>query len=131
METSKMKIFGGDQKSKISDIKRGDVFLANLDPAIGSEQGKTRPVLIIQNDILNQNAPTAIVASITSKVFTKEYPMNVQLSQGNAGLDKNSTVLLSQIRTIDKTRLMKKLGSLDEMLMKKINLAIKISLEIA
>lgn len=112
------------------EIKRGDVFLANLDPAVGSEQGKTRPVLIIQNDILNQNAPTTIVAAITSKIFTKEYPMNVQLSQGDAKLDKNSTVLLNQIRTIDKSRLMRKIGLLDEMLMKKVDLALKMSLNI-
>jgi mRNA interferase MazF len=109
-------------------IKRGDIFLANLEPIIGSEQGGIRPVLIIQNDVSNNHSPVVTIASITSKFFTKEYPTNVSLPKNFSGLEKDSTILLNQIRTIDKSRLMKKFGSLDFYFMNKVDLAIKISL---
>ncbi len=86
-------------------IKRGDVFYVNLDPTKGSEQAGTRPVLVIQNDVGNDYAPTVIVAPLTTKSFTKRYPTNVNIPKGTAGLKADSTVLLSQIRTIDKGRL--------------------------
>ena len=111
-------------------LKRGDIVLVNLDPVVGSEQGKVRPALVVQNNIGNQYSPTTIVAPITSKVFSKEFPTNVQLSPMDSGLEKDSTVLLNQIRTIDKSRIVKILGRLDIYLMNKVNLAIKASLEL-
>ncbi|MBI2632725.1 type II toxin-antitoxin system PemK/MazF family toxin [Candidatus Pacearchaeota archaeon] len=112
------------------EIKRGDVLLVNLKPIIGSEQGGIRPVLIIQNDIGNKYSPVVIVAAITSKI-SKEYPTNVFLSRKDSKLDKDSVVLLNQIRTIDKGRIIKKISSLDTELMRKIDLALKVSLDLS
>jgi mRNA interferase MazF len=109
-------------------IKRGDIFLANLEPIKGSEQGGVRPVLIIQNDVSNKYSPVSIVAAITSKVFEKEFSTNVFISRKESGLNKDSTILLNQLRTIDKSRLIRKSGSLDLDLMGKVNLALRISL---
>ena len=109
-------------------IQRGGVVIASLEPVRGSEQGGTRPVLIIQNDIGNEAASTTIVAPLTTKRFSRGYPTNVELPRGVSGLKFDSTVLLSQIRTIDKTRLEKKIGYLPESYMEKIGQAIKISL---
>ena len=111
-------------------IRRGDIVLANLEPVVGSEQGSIRPVLIIQNDISNQYSPTTIIAPITSKVYEKEFPTNVKLSKQDSGLDKNSNVLLNQIRTIDKSRIRNRISSLDSFMMDKIRLAIRISLDL-
>ena len=112
------------------DIQRGDIVLVNLDPVIGSEQGKTRPALVIQNDIGNKYSPTTIVAPITSKIFSKEFSTNVQISPQDSGLENESTILLNQIRTLDKSRISKKLGSIKDQIMKKVDLAIKISLNV-
>ena len=112
------------------DINRGDIFLADLKPVKGSEQGGIRPILIIQNDISNKHSPVTIIASLTSKMFEKEFPTNVFLLKKDSKLGKDSTVLLNQIRTIDKSRLIKKISSLDKQLMKKVDLAIKISLDL-
>lgn len=109
-------------------IKRGDVFWVNLNPIRGSEQAGRRPALVIQNDIGNQAAPTTIVAPLTTKSFSKEYPTNVNLPKGVSGLRSDSTVLLSQIRTVDKIRLEKKIGHLPESYLLKIDKALKISL---
>jgi len=128
METSKIKIFDGAQKSKISDIKRGDIVLAGLEPVKGSEQGGVRPVLVIQNDEGNRFSPTTIIAPITSKEFSKEFPTNVAISKQESRLNNDSTILLNQIRTIDKSRVIKKISSLDFYTMNKVDLAIKISL---
>ena len=111
-------------------IKRGDILLVNLEPVIGSEQGRIRPVLVIQNDISNEYSPTTIIAPITSKVYKKEYPTNVFLSKQDSKLDKDSTVLLNQIRTIDKSRIKRRISSLNGFTMKKVDLAIKISLDL-
>ncbi len=111
-------------------IKRGDIFLANLEPIKGSEQGGTRPVLIIQNNIYNKHSPVTIIAAITSKIYEKEYPTNVSLDKKDSKLDKDSTVLLNQLRTIDKRRLIRKISSLDEQLMKKVDMAIKVGLDL-
>jgi len=112
-------------------IKRGDLFWVNLDPTRGSEQAGRRPVLVIQNDIGNEVAPTTIIAPLTTKSFSKEYPTNVHLPSGIGGLKSNSTILLSQIRTLDKSRLQKKIGHLSETYLEKVNRAIKISLGLA
>ncbi len=109
-------------------IKRGEIVLANLEPTKGSEQGGIRPVLILQNDVSNKYSPVTIIAAITSKVSEKEYPTNVFVSQEDSHLDRDSTILLNQIRTIDKSRIIKKVSSLDFYFMHKVDLAIKISL---
>ena len=110
------------------DIKRGDIILVDLEPVKGSEQGGIRPCLIIQNDKGNKYSPLTIIAPLTSKDFTKEFPTNVFVSREESGLDKDSTILLNQIKTIDKSRIMKKISSLNSFLMNKVDLAIKISL---
>ncbi|MDP3987100.1 MAG: type II toxin-antitoxin system PemK/MazF family toxin [Nanoarchaeota archaeon] len=115
---------------KIGRCKRGEIFIANLNPIRGSEQGGTRPVLVVQNNTGNEYSPTTIVAPITSRVYNKEFPTNVFLSKSDSKLDKDSTVLLNQIRTIDKNRLAKRISLLDELIMKKVNNALKISLDL-
>ena len=109
-------------------IIRGNIVIANLEPVKGSEQGGVRPVLIIQNDEGNKFSPTTIIASITSKKFTKEYLTNVFISKQDSHLNRDSTIMLNQIRTIDKSRIMKKISSLDNFTMNKVDRAIKISL---
>lgn len=111
-------------------IIRGEVVVANLEPVKGSEQGGIRPVLIIQNDTLNKYAPTTIIAPITSKIYTKEYPTNVIIKKEDFILKLDSTILLNQIKTIDKKRIIKKIGSLDNFTMNKIDRAIKVSLSL-
>jgi mRNA interferase MazF len=111
-------------------IKRGDIFLANLEPIKGSEQGGIRPVLIIQNDISNNYSPITIIAAITSKNFEKEFPTNIFISKNDSRLNKDSTIMLNQLRTIDKLRLIKKVGFLDNYLMHRVDMAIKISLSL-
>ena len=108
-------------------IKRGDVLLVNLEPVIGSEQGKIRPVVVVQNNISNEYSPTIIIAPITSKIYSKEFPTNVQLFAEDSGLKKESTILLNQIRTIDKSRIIKNLSKLNIEIMKRVDLAIKAS----
>ena len=112
-------------------IKRGDIFYVNLDPAQSSEQAGTRPVLVIQNDIGNEYAPTVIIAPLTSRIFSTRYPTNVHLSKGVAGLREESAVLLSQIRTIDKRRLERTVGHLPSVLMRQVDAAIKVSLALS
>lgn len=105
------------------EIRRGDIFYANLDPVIGSEQGGIRPVLVIQNNTGNEYSPTVIVAAITSKPKTK-LPTHVSL-KNRKGLEKNSVVLLEQIRTIDKIRLENYVGTVDRFQMRKIDEALR------
>jgi mRNA interferase MazF len=109
-------------------IKRGDLFWVDLDPVEGSEQAGRRPVLVIQNDIGNEFSPTVIIAPLTTRSFTREYPTNVRVPKSVSGLKEDSTALLSQIRTVDKKRLGKKIGHLSGILISKIDQAIKISL---
>jgi mRNA interferase MazF len=111
-------------------IKRGELFWVNLDPVKGSEQAGRRPVLVLQNDIGNEFSPTTIIAPLTTTQFAKEYPTNVFFPKGTAGLKFDSTILLSQIRVIDKIRLEKKIGHLSEKLMGKTEVALKISLDL-
>ncbi len=109
-------------------VRRGDIFYADLSPVVGSEQGGTRPVLILQNDIGNQYSPTTIVAAITSKIAKAKLPTHVEMPAGPGGLEKDSVILLEQIRTIDKSRLMEKVTSLSRETMLKVNHAVEISL---
>lgn len=108
-------------------VKRGDVFFADLSPVVGSEQGGVRPVLIIQNDIGNRFSPTVIVAAITAKIQKAKLPTHVELSAEAHGFERDSVVLLEQIRTIDKQRLTDKITHLDEETMKKVNESLSIS----
>lgn len=108
-------------------IKRGDIYYADLSPVVGSEQGGVRPVLIVQNDIGNKYSPTVIAAAITSQINKAKLPTHIEISAQEYGLQKDSVILLEQIRTIDKKRLREKIGHLDDELMDKVNEAIGIS----
>ena len=112
------------------DIKRGEIVLVNFAPAKGSEQKGIRPSLIIQNDIFNKYSPTTIVAPITSRIFKKEYPTNVLIKREDSKLNLDSTILLNQIKTIDKRRIIKKISSLESFTLNKVNRAIKVSLSV-
>lgn len=111
-------------------IKRGDIFYADLSPVIGSEQGGVRPVMIIQNDIGNRHSPTVICAAITSKMNKAKLPTHVEIDANKCNLVKNSVVLLEQVRTIDKQRLKDFICHVDDKLMKQIEEALRISLEL-
>ena len=108
-------------------IKRGDIFYADLDPIIGSEQGGIRPVLIIQNDVGNKHSPTVIAAAITSQREKAKLPTHIELRAASCGLSRDSVVLLEQIRTIDKRRLKERMGELDAPSMSQVNNALEIS----
>ena len=110
------------------EIKRGDIYYADLNPVIGSEQGGNRPVLVIQNNVGNKYSPTIIVSAITSKIYKAKIPTHIELSATEYGLPKDSVVLLEQLRTIDKMRLKQKIASLDDEKMQKVNKALEISL---
>ena len=109
-------------------VLRGEILLVNFEPIVGSEQGRIRPALVIQNDIFNKISPLTIVAPITSRIYSKEFPTNVFLSKEDSKLKNDSTILLNQIRTIDKKRIVRKLSSLNGHLMRKVDLAIEVSL---
>ena len=108
-------------------VRRGDIYYADLSPVVGSEQGGVRPVLIVQNDIGNKYSPTVIAAAITSQKTKSNLPTHIELSAKKTGLQKDSIVLLEQIRTIDKHRLKEKMGKLDERSMEMVDEAIGIS----
>ena len=112
------------------EIKIGDILLVNFEPVRGSEQGGIRPSLVIQNDLGNKYSPTTIIAPITAKKFNKEFPTNIHLLKEDSKLEKDSTILFNQIRTIDKSRVIKRISTLDETIMKKVDMAIKVSLGI-
>lgn len=109
-------------------VKRGDIFYADLSPVVGSEQGGTRPVLVVQNDVGNKFSPTVIISAITSKINKAKLPTHIEISAEEYGLSKDSVILLEQIRTIDKKRLREKIGRLDDELMENVNEAISVSL---
>ncbi len=108
--------------------KRGEIYLVNFDPTIGAEIKKTRPALILQNDIGNQYSPLTIVAAITSAIDNKQYPTEVLIKSSESGIKIDSLILLNQIRTIDKRRLIKKIGKVEEEILRKVNQALQISL---
>ncbi|NLK94273.1 MAG: type II toxin-antitoxin system PemK/MazF family toxin [Clostridiales bacterium] len=111
-------------------VKRGDIFYADLSPVIGSEQGGIRPVIIMQNDIGNRYSPTVIVAAITSQINKAKLPTHVEISSIEYGLNRDSVVLLEQIRTLDKKRLKEKIGHMTDSDMQKVNKALLISLSL-
>ncbi len=109
-------------------IKRGEIYYADLSPVVGSEQGGIRPVLIIQNDVGNKYSPTVIVSAITSQLGKAKLPTHIELSAIEYNLPKNSVALLEQIRTLDKRRLQEKVTTLSDDKMREVNKAILISL---
>lgn len=111
----------------MDDIKRGELYYADLSPVVGSEQGGVRPVLIVQNDVGNKYSPTVIVAAVTSQINKARIPTHIELNS-SYGLTKDSVLLLEQIRTLDKRRLREKIGILDDKCMENVNQALLISL---
>lgn len=109
------------------NIKRGDIYYADLSPVVGSEQGGIRPVLIVQNDVGNKYSPTVIAAAITSRIDKNKMPTHIDVGALEYGLERDSVILLEQIRTLDKKRLREKMGHLDEDVMNKVNSAISVS----
>lgn len=113
--------------AKVNIVRRGEVYLVNFDPTVGSEIKKTRPALVIQNDTANRYSPITIVAAITSKFDDELYPTEVLISAGEGGLKQDSVVVFDQLRTIDKRRIVKKLGKVNELTLKRSDIALKIS----
>ena len=111
-------------------IKRGDIFYADLRPVVGSEQGGIRPVLIIQNDIGNKHSPTVICAAITSRMNKAKLPTHIEIDASSYDLVRDSVILLEQLRTIDKQRLREKICHIDGELLKKVDEALRVSLEL-
>ena len=109
-------------------IKRGDIYYADLNPVVGSEQGGIRPIIVLQNDLGNRYSPTIIAAATTSKLYKAKLPTHIELSKDETPLPKDSVVLLEQIRTIDKSRIKEKIGELPPQLMQQINDALLLSL---
>jgi mRNA interferase MazF len=109
-------------------VKRGDIYYADLSPVVGSEQGGIRPVLIIQNDVGNRYSPTVICAAITSRMNKAKLPTHIEIDSRRCQIMKDSVILLEQIRTIDKQRLKDMIGHLDKERMKSVDEAIRVSL---
>ncbi|MCQ2354522.1 MAG: type II toxin-antitoxin system PemK/MazF family toxin [Clostridia bacterium] len=116
-----------NNQTYINNIKRGDIFYADLSPVVGSEQGGLRPVLIIQNDVGNRYSPTVIAAAITSRMGKTRLPTHIDIYAEKAGLSRDSVILLEQIRTLDKRRLRERIGHLDEGIMGEVNSALAVS----
>ena len=109
-------------------IKRGELYYADLSPVVGSEQGGVRPVLVVQNDVGNKYSPTVIAAAVTSKINKAKLPTHIELPSSSYGLQRDSVILLEQIRTLDKRRLKERIGELNEITMNQVDKAILISL---
>ena len=120
-------LFRRSVNSVDTNVKRGDIYFADLSPVVGSEQGGIRPVLIVQNDVGNKHSPTVIAAAITSQINKARLPTHIELSARSFGLTKDSVILLEQIRTIDKKRLLERMGKLDEGVMSRVDEAIAVS----
>ena len=111
-------------------MRRGDVYYSDLRPVVGSEQGGIRPVLIVQNDVGNKHSPTIIVAAITSKQNKAKLPTHIELSAKRYDMERDSVILLEQLRTVDKRRLKDRVCHLDEDMMRQVNKGLMISLEL-
>ncbi len=111
----------------MSIVKRGEIYYADLSPVVGSEQGGMRPVLIVQNDTGNRHSPTVIAAAITSRLDKAQLPTHIALAEGSAGLNRDSIILLEQIRTLDKSRLRERMGRVDEPTMNAVDAALAVS----
>lgn len=112
------------------EVCRGEIYYADLSPVVGSEQGGIRPVLVVQNDVGNKYSPTVIIAAITSQLSKAKLPTHIELEKSKFELQKDSVVLLEQIRTLDKRRLKEKICSLDECTMRRVDVALMISMGI-
>ena len=110
-----------------SNVRRGDIYYADLSPVVGSEQGGMRPVLIVQNNVGNRFSPTVIAAAITSQLNKAKLPTHIEIEARTYGLSKDSVILLEQVRTLDKRRLREKMGRLDEQVMGQVDDAIAVS----
>ena len=110
--------------------RRGDVYLANLDPYIGSEQGGTRPVVVVQNNVGNRYSPTVIVLAVTSRMNKARLPTHIEVPSPIGGLPRDSVILAEQVRTLDKQRLTERLGALPESVMAQVDRALLMSLGI-
>ena len=119
--------FSECEQSVDTNVRRGDIYYADLSPVVGSEQGGVRPVLIIQNDTGNRYSPTVIAAAITSQTGKANLPTHISLAARSCGLTRDSVILLEQIRTIDKSRLRERMGKLDDTTMTKVDNAIAVS----
>lgn len=119
-----------EKEGKINFPKRGEIYLVEFDPARGHEIQKTRPALIIQNDIGNRYSPITIVAAITSKFNTPPHPTDVIVEQIHSGLSLRSAVAVNQIRSVDRRRLVRRLGRLDDTAMSQVDQALRISLDL-
>lgn len=127
-----MKEFGGRLTAIygrviLMNVKRGDIYYADLSPVVGSEQGGVRPVLIVQNDVGNKYSPTVIAAAITSQQDKTRLPTHINVNGDGCGLSKDSVVLLEQVRTLDKRRLRERMGNLSQTDMSKVNKALFVS----
>jgi mRNA interferase MazF len=116
------------RRTTITQPKRGEIYLVNFDPTIGAEIQKTRPALVIQNDVANRHSPITIVAAITSQFEEPLYPTEVLIQPPEGGLTIPSVTLLNQIRSVDKRRLVRRLGALAPATMARVDRAILISL---
>jgi mRNA interferase MazF len=116
------------RRTTITQPKRGEIYLVNFDPTIGAEIQKTRPALVIQNDVANRHSPITIVAAITSQFEEQLYPTEVLIQPPEGGLTIPSVTLLNQIRSVDKRRLVRRLGALAPATMARVDRAILISL---
>jgi len=117
-----------ERRSRITYPRRGEVYLVTFDPTVGSEIQRTRPALIIQNDIANRHSPITIVAAITSQFEEPLYPTEVLITPPEGGLTTTSVALLNQIRSIDRRRLVRRLGRVTEATMERVNRAMQLSL---
>jgi len=115
-------------KRAVNYPRRGEVYLVNFDPVIGAEIRKTRPALILQNDIANRHSPLTIVAAITSQFEEPLYPTEVLLTAGEGGTTRDSVILLNQIRSVDKRRLARRLGTIRSESMRRVDRSLQISL---
>ncbi len=112
------------------EIHRGDIFIADLDPVVGSEQGGVRPVLIVQNERGNRFSPTVICAAMTSKIGKNDLPTHVWIASGDSGLKSDSLVLCEQIRTLEKQRLRVKAGEIGGLCIQRVDQALRCAMAI-
>ena len=115
------------RKAKLIRPRRGEIYLVDFDPTLGAEIKKTRPALVLQNDIANRHSPITIVAAITSKFDEKLYPTEVLIEKPEGGLTRDAVVLLNQVRSIDKSRLIRRIGALEPATMQLVDRALQIS----
>ena len=115
----------------MSSVKRGEIYYADLSPVVGSEQGGMRPVLIVQNDTGNRHSPTVIAAAITSRLDKAKLPTHILVGARSVGLNRDSVILLEQIRTLDKSRLKERMGRLDDATMSAVDAALAVSFGLA